>query len=184
MLYSALLFRSSLSAKALRFLLLTTARTEEVLGMPDLSEIDFVQKLWRIPAGRMKAAVDHEVPLVPEAIELLRGLDPAKPPFAMSENSMLFFLQRAPPRGLGLPYTVHGLRSTFRDWVGERTNHNKEIADMSLAHQIKDKTDAAYRRRRLREKRRGLMAEWLHYLKHGDVASAPEVRVGVAGDLG
>lgn len=166
-LYAALRFRTSRTARALRFLLLTAARTQEVTGMPDLSEIDFERGLWLIPGERMKAEVDHEVPLVPEALELLRGLPPEKPPFALSENSMLYFLQRPAPKGLNIPYTVHGLRSTFRDWVSETTSHPREVAEMAIAHQVKDKTEAAYRRGKLREKRRVLMADWLQYLKHG-----------------
>ena len=80
---------------------------------------------------------------------------------------MLFFLQRPPPRGLGMPYTVHGLRSTFRDWVSETTSHPREVAEMSLAHQIRDRTEAAYRRRKLLEKRAALMAHWHRYLSGG-----------------
>lgn len=166
-LYAALRGRSSLSARALRFLLLTAARTDEVIGMPNLHEIDRARALWQIPGPRMKAGVDHEVPLVPEALELLDGLDPDAPPFPLSENSMLFFLQRPPPRGLGMPYTVHGLRSTFRDWVSETTSHPREVAEMSLAHQIRDRTEAAYRRRKLLAKRTELMAHWHRYLSGG-----------------
>lgn len=166
-LYSALRFRTSKSARALRFLLLTASRTQEVVGMPDLSEIDFEERLWRIPAARMKADVDHEVPLVPEALELLRGLPIDQPPFQLSENAMLMLLQRAPPKGLGLRCTVHGLRSTFRDWVSETTGYPREVAEMALAHQIRDKVEAAYRRGNLRDKRRQLMADWLAYLQHG-----------------
>jgi len=171
-LYAALRFRTSRTARALRFLLLTAARTGEVTGMPDLSEIDFERKLWLIPGERMKSDVDHEVPLVPEAMELLRDLPRDKPPFDLSENSMLYFLQRDPPKGLGFPCTVHGLRSTFRDWVSETTNHSREVAEMAIAHQVKDKTEAAYRRGKLREKRKVLMEDWLHYLKHGAAEAA------------
>ena len=163
-LYAALRGRSSLSARALRWLLLTAARTDEVIGMPNLREVDRTRALWLIPAHRMKAGVEHEVPLVPEALALLDGLDPDAPPWPLSENAMLFFLQRPPPRGLGMPYTVHGLRSTFRDWVAETTHHPREVAEMSLAHQIRDRTEAAYRRRNLRAKRAALMADWYHYL--------------------
>lgn len=175
-LYSALRFRTNPAALALRFLLLTAARTDEVLGMPDLREIDFERALWLIPGERMKAAVDHEVPLAPEALELLRALPADQPPFPLSENAMLFFLQRDPPKGLGRKFTVHGMRSTFRDWVSETTDHPREVAEMSLAHQIKDKTEAAYRRRKLREKRARLMADWLQYLEHGAAHATPHVR--------
>lgn len=182
-LYSALRFRTSKSARALRFLLLTASRTQEVVGMPDLSEIDFEERLWRIPAARMKADVDHEVPLVPEALELLRGLPIDQPPFQLSENAMLMLLQRAPPKGLGLRCTVHGLRSTFRDWVSETTGYPREVAEMALAHQIRDKVEAAYRRGNLRDKRRQLMADWLAYLQHGGQrrasAQSPATATGV-----
>lgn len=163
-LYAALKDRASPAARALRFLLLTAARTEEVIGMPNLYEIDRKKALWLIPGQRMKADVDHEVPLVPEALELLKGLDADAPPFDLSENAMLYFLQRDPPKGLGFKYTVHGLRSTFRDWVSETTHYPREVAEMSLAHQIKDKTEAAYRRRKLRAKRILLMEDWYRYL--------------------
>lgn len=179
-LYSALRFRSSRTARAMRFLLLTAARTGEVTGMPDLSEIDFDKSIWLIPGERMKAEVDHEVPLVPEALDLLRGLEPTKPPFALSENSMLYFLQRAPPRGLGLPYTIHGMRSTFRDWASETTEYSREVAEMAIAHQIKDKTEAAYRRGKLREKRKRMMADWHQYLLHGKPAATSENSPSVA----
>lgn len=171
-LYAALRSRKSRSAQALRFVLLTAGRTGEVTGMPDLSEIDFEECIWRIPAERMKADVDHEVPLVPEALDILRDLPPDQPPFALCENSMLALLKRPPPKGLGLPYTVHGLRSTFRDWVSETTAHPREVAEMALAHQVRDKVEAAYRRGKLREKRRALMAEWWAYLK-GEPATPP-----------
>lgn len=139
--------------------------------MPDLREIDRARALWQIPGHRMKAGVDHEVPLVPEALALLAGLDPDAPPFPLSENAMLFFLQRPPPRGLGIQYTVHGLRSTFRDWVSETTSHPREVAEMSLAHQIRDRTEAAYRRRKLLEKRAALMAHWHSYLTSACIAT-------------
>lgn len=174
-LYSALRFRKSRTARALKFLLLTAARTGEVTGMPDLSEVDFDKALWLIPGERMKAAVDHEVPLVPEALDLLRGLDPTKPPFELSENSMLYFLQRAAPKGLGLPYTIHGMRSTFRDWASETTEYSREVAEMAIAHQVKDKTEAAYRRGKLRAKRKLLMADWHHYLAHGKPQAAEKI---------
>jgi len=182
-LYAALRFRKSRTARAVRFLLLTAARTGEVTGMPNLHEIDFKAKLWRIPAERMKADVDHEVPLVAEAIELLEGLPLDEAPFDLSENSMLFFLQRQPPKGLAFPYTIHGLRSTFRDWVSEETGYSREVAEMAIAHQVKDKTEAAYRRGKLREKRRLLMADWLHYLVHGvaPALAAPEAPLRAVG---
>lgn len=173
-LYAALRARTSQAARALRFLLLTAARTDEVIGMPNLHEVDMARALWLIPAERMKAGVDHEVPLVAEALALLTGLDVDRPPFALSENAMLYLLQRPPPRGLGIDATVHGLRSTFRDWVAETTHHPREVAEMSLAHQIRDKTEAAYRRRKLRAKRTELMEDWQRYLLGSGEGAAGE----------
>lgn len=164
-LYQALRPRTSKTAKAMLFTLLTAARTGEVTGMPNLREINFEAKVWLIPGERMKAAVDHEIPLVQEAIDLLAGLPPDQPPFDLSENAMLYMLQRDPPKGLGLPYTIHGLRSTFRDWVAEETLYSNEVAEMAIAHQIRDKAEAAYRRGKLRKKRVLLMQDWLAYLR-------------------
>lgn len=164
-LYHALCERTSKTARATLFTLLTVARTNEVVGLRDLSEIDFNTGLWLIPGDRMKANVDHEIPLVQEALDLLADLPADQPPFDLSENAMLFFLQRDRPKGLGLPYTIHGLRSTFRDWVAEETLYSNEVAEMAIAHQIKNKAEAAYRRGKLRRKRILLMRDWLAYLR-------------------
>ena len=109
----------------------------------------------------MKAGREHVVPLVPAAVEILernpRG-------FPLSENGMLALVQRPPPKGFGLPYTVHGFRSTFRDWAAETTNSPREVVEMALAHTIRDKAEAAYRRGKLLAKRRELMQAWADYL--------------------
>lgn len=115
----------------------------------------------------MKAAREHLVPLSRQVLEILRALPKSRPPFDLSENAMLYLLQRQPPKGLGLPYTVHGFRSTFRDWVSEQTDTPSEVAEMALAHAIKDKVEAAYRRGALLEKRRALMRDWADYLLPG-----------------
>lgn len=98
---------------------------------------------------------------------ILRPLPRDQPPFQLTENAMLYLLQRQPPKGMGHPYTIHGLRSTFRDWVSETTEYSREVAEMAIAHQVKDKTEAAYRRGKLRTKRKQLMADWHHYLVQG-----------------
>ncbi|DAZ90894.1 TPA_asm: integrase [Cyanophage Cy-LDV1] len=120
--------------------------------------------LWTIPADRMKAGRAHRVPLVPQALALLEQRPREAPPFGLSENTMLFLLQREPPRGLGRPFTVHGFRSAFRDWAAEQTGHPSEVIEMALAHSIRDKTEAAYRRGDLLDKRRALMQAWADYL--------------------
>jgi integrase len=149
---------------ALEFLILTAARTGEVLEAK-WSEIDLDQAIWTIPANRMKAGREQRVPLAPRCIELL---DKAKRLGAGSElvfpgrsndkpmsNMMLMIMRR-----LEVAYTVHGFRSAFRDWASERTNYAREICEAALAHTVKDKTEAAYRRSDLFEKRRELMAAW------------------------
>ncbi len=156
--------RNSPARLALRFTILTAARTNEVLGAV-WGEFDLDAGLWTIPAQRMKAEREHVVPLVPEAIDILERLPKDKPPFDLSENAMLYLLQREPPRGLGQPYTVHGFRSTFRDWCSETTSTAHEVAEMALAHIIKNKAEAAYRRGHLLDKRRELMTIWAHYLE-------------------
>lgn len=152
--------RPGLARAALRFTILTAARTGEVTGaLP--GEFDLDAGLWTIPASRMKAGREHIVPLVPEAVEIVRAHPRG---FPLSENGMLALLQRQPPKGYGLPYTVHGFRSSFRDWAAETTNFPRDVVEMALAHAIKDKTEAAYRRGKLLAKRRELMEAWADYL--------------------
>lgn len=151
--------RKGLARDALRFTILTAARTGEVTGL-SASEID--GDLWTVPGERMKAGREHTVPLVPAALEIL-----ARHPngFPLSANGMLALLQRPPPKGYGLPYTVHGFRSTFRDWAAETTAFPGDVVEMALAHTIRDKTEAAYRRGQLLTKRRELMEAWADYLQ-------------------
>jgi len=95
-----------------------------------------------------------------EARAILDALPRNKPPFALSENAMLYLLQK----GMKRPFTVHGFRSSFRDWAAEQTIYPAEVIEKALAHSIKDKTEAAYRRGHLLEKRRALMQDWAAYL--------------------
>jgi integrase len=155
--------RESLGRLAMEFTILTVARTGEVTGC-DWPEFDLAGAAWRIPGERMKAGAAHTIPLAPRAVEILRSLPCDKPPFALSENAMLFLLQRKPPRGLGQPYTVHGFRSAFSDWAHETTGFPNHVIEMALAHAIRNKAEAAYRRGDLMEKRRELMAAWAAYL--------------------
>ncbi len=146
---------------AMAWTILTAARTGETTGM---QWGEAAGDLWTIPPERMKAGRAHRVPLVPQALALLERRPREAPPWALSENTMLFLLQREPPRGLGRPYTVHGFRSAFRDWAAEQTSHASEVIEMALAHSIRDKTEAAYRRGDLLDKRRALMRDWAEYL--------------------
>ncbi|QWF19139.1 tyrosine-type recombinase/integrase [Lysobacter capsici] len=152
------------TCNALRFTILTAARTEETVGAR-WEEFNFAKARWVIPAERMKGGEAHVVPLCTEALAILNSLPRDRPPFSLSENTMLFYLQK--PKNLGLPYTVHGFRSTFRDWAAEETDVENHIVEMALAHKIKDKTEAAYRRGQLIAKRRELMQAWEAYLSTG-----------------
>lgn len=163
--------RSSRRRMALRFTILTAARTSEVIEAP-WSEFDLEAGLWSIPAERMKAGRPHVVPLVPAAVAILRARRGEPMPFGLSIAAMLDLVQKPAPKGFGLPYTVHGMRSTFRDWVSEETDHSGEVAEMALAHRIEDETEAAYRRGALLAKRRRMMQDWSDFV-HG--ASAGNV---------
>jgi integrase len=130
------------------------------------TEIDLDAAVWTIPAGRMKAKKEHRVPLSKPALAILKrlykhragefvfmGARPGKP---LSNMALLMLLERLGRSDL----TVHGFRSTFRDWAAERTNFPREVAEHALAHSLPDKVEAAYQRGDLFEKRRRLMAEW------------------------
>jgi len=161
--------RSSVGRLALEFLILTAARSGEVRGAI-WSEIDLKKNLWTVPAERMKAGKPHVVPLSKEAIDVLSR---AKT-FAVPASELIFPGQKVMKpmsdmtllkilRDMEQPFTVHGFRSTFRDWVAEETHYPGEIAETALAHAIPNKVEAAYRRTDFLEKRRGLMREWGAY---------------------
>jgi integrase len=152
---------------ALEFLILTAARTNEVL-QARWSEMK--NGVWIIPGERMKARREHRVPLSPRCLEILEraehlsdggeyvfcGRSEGKP---LSNMALLMTLRR-----MNLDVTVHGFRSAFRDWAAECTNFSREVCEMALAHTIKDKAEAAYRRGDLFDKRRKLMAAWANFV--------------------
>lgn len=166
----ALAAEDGIGSKALRFTILTAARTSEVT-QAQWSEFDLQAKVWSRPAKHMKGGKAHAIPLTAEAVAILEALPRTAPPFALSENTMLFLLQRAPPRGLGQPYTVHGFRSSFSDWAYETTAFPRHVIEMALAHTIKEKAEAAYRRGDLLAKRRELMEAWASFLAGGTHAA-------------
>jgi integrase len=169
--------RESISARALEFTILTAARTSETIGAP-WDEIDLDEAVWTIPAERMKSPRPHRVPLSREAVALLRALPRVRgnkhvfpgAKASLSNMAMLELLRGM--RGNGL--TVHGFRSTFSDWARERTNYPRDVVEMSLAHAIKDKSEAAYRRGDALPKRRRLMTEWSRYCS-APIATSGEV---------
>jgi integrase len=148
--------RPSITALALEFCILTGTRTGEVLGAK-WSEIDLIAKTWTIPASRMKAGKAHKVPLSDRAAEILTGLPrEGELVFPLTHTAMLELLRRMGRDGV----TVHGFRSSFRDWASERTNYPEIVAEQALAHSVGSKVQRAYHRTDLFEKRRRLMAEW------------------------
>jgi integrase len=161
----------STSALALEFTILTAARSGETIGA-EWREIDLTGALWTVPAKRMKAGREHRVPLVGRALEIVTTLAEAgqggfvfagqrrdKP---MSNMALSMTLRR-----LGADVTVHGFRSSFRDWAAERTDTPHEVAEMALAHTIASAVERAYRRGDMFEKRRELMAAWAAYCGDG-----------------
>jgi len=155
----------SLSSRALEFTILTAARTGEAINAR-WGEVDFKNKVWTIPGERMKAGKEHRVPLSDRAVEILKSLPrlgdflfPGRKGAPLSHTVMLELLRGMVGNGV----TVHGFRSTFKDWARERTGFTDDISEAALAHKIKDKTNAAYARGDLFEKRRKLMAAWAGY---------------------
>jgi integrase len=148
--------RSSITALSLEFCILTATRSGEVLGAK-WKEIDLVAKTWTIPASRMKAEKEHRVPLSARALEILASLPrEGEHVFSLTRRAMIKLL-----RGIGHDNaTVHGFRSSFRDWAAERTSYPNHVAEAALAHAVADKVEKAYRRTDLFEKRRRLMADW------------------------
>lgn len=157
--------REAIAALALEFAILTAARSGEVLGAR-WTEFDLVAKVWTIPAARMKAGREHRVPLSGRAIAILERLAEGRTgEFAfpgqragksLSGMAMEMVLRRMKIEGV----TVHGFRSSFRDWCGETTSFPREIAEAALAHVAGDATERAYRRGDALEKRRKLMEAW------------------------
>ena len=170
-----------ISALALQFTILNASRTGEVLfGLRSEVKGD----IWTIPSSRMKAKQEHQVPLCSRSLELLeiaKSLDPdsaylfsnnGKP---LSNMAMLMMARR-----LKTGLTVHGFRSTFRDWVSEETEHSPEVAEMALAHTISNKVEAAYRRGKLLDRRRVLMKDWETYCLTGTWGNVVKLRLNVA----
>jgi integrase len=153
---------------ALEFTILTAARTGEVMGAC-WPEIDFESRVWTIPAERTKGQREHRVPLAPRAMEILRALPRnAGRVFSLGQDGML----DRTPSGV----TVHGFRSSFRDWCAEQTNFPRELAEAALGHATGDATERAYRRGDVLEKRRKLMEAWARYCSRPDEEDRPSSR--------
>jgi integrase len=176
--------RDGISARALEFVILTAARAGEVFGAV-WDEIDLNNRVWVIPTSRMKAGREHWVPLPEQAVKLLQTLPqitgnnyvfPAANGGKLSDMALTMLIRKMhaseqkegrkgfiDPRQSKIVVT-HGFRSTFRDWAGETTAHPREVIEHALAHQLKDKAEAAYARGTLFDKRRKLMDDWGDYI--------------------
>jgi integrase len=178
--------QAGIAALALRFAILTAARTGEVLGAT-WGEMDLNSALWTVAEGRMKAGREHRVPLTAAALEVLEAVAklrtstaPDAPVFpgavankGLSNMALLTLLRRMKRDDL----TAHGFRSSFRDWAAETTAYPGEVVEMALAHVVGDKTEAAYRRGDLFEKRRRLMADWAVHCGRATVTTGENVTV-------
>jgi integrase len=160
---------SQFARLGLEFLILTAARTNEILKA-EWTEIDFDKAIWTIPAARMKAGREHRVPLPARPLAVLEaareigsspGLIFPGRDVDLPMSNMIFLMML---RRLGATFTAHGFRSAFRDWAAECTNFSRDVCEMALAHSIKDKTEAAYRRGDLFDKRRDLMIAWSRFV--------------------
>jgi integrase len=157
--------RKGMAARAVEFAILTAARSGEVRGAR-WEEIDLQSKTWIVPAERMKAHKEHRSPLSADAVNLLTSLErtselvfPAPQGGTLSDMALTAVLGR-----MGVDATVHGFRSSFKDWTRERTSYPNEISEAALAHVNSDRTEAAYARGDLFEKRRRLMRDWARYV--------------------
>lgn len=169
----------AIGALALEFLILTVARSGEVLGAT-WDEIDLDAALWTIPKQRMKAKKEHRVPLSPRALEIVRelsdarvsrfvfpGLKPGKPLSSMTLTMLM--------RRMGVDAVPHGFRSSFRDWAGDRTSFDRETVELALAHQIGNEVERAYRRADALEKRSRLMEAWAGYIGREPIRNVVQI---------
>lgn len=190
--------REGMGSRAVEFTALTAARSREVRGAL-WEEIDMAKGLWTIPAARMKMDKEHRIALSAEAVALLEALPrmagnplvfPAPRGGEMSDMTLSATMKRVHAAdvdagGKGFvdrvnkrPAVPHGLRSTFRDWVAERTHFPGDMAEVALAHKVGNAVEASYRRGDMIEKRRAMMAAWANYLTGKDRAGATVVRIG------
>ncbi len=178
---SRLALSEGMSAKCLHFLILTATRSNESRGA-QWSEIDLEAKTWTIPGERMKAGNVHRVPLPAPAIELLQSLPrfegndnvfQGRADKTLSDMSLTLHMRR-----MKVDAVPHGFRSTFSDWAAECTNYPEELREMALAHTIANKTQAAYQRGDMFERRRALMNDWAAYV---NTSPAPAMVIPLRG---
>ena len=174
--------REAQSALALRLIILTAVRSGEMRGAV-WSEFDLEKATWTIPKERMKADKEHVIPLSAEAVEIIKtlprmagrdhlftGVKSGRP---LSDMVFSQLMKRMERTGI----TTHGFRSTFRDWAAELTGFSREVIEHALAHQLKDKAEAAYFRSNLLDKRRELMNKWADYTKQPAIESGHVIKL-------
>ncbi len=177
--------RPGIAARALEFAILTAARSGEVRGMT-WEEVDLEQRLWVVPAARMKMKREHRVPLSSAAVALLQGLPGEKEKYVfpspfkgiqLSDMTLAAVMRR-----MKLTAVPHGFRSSFRDWAAEATAHPHAAAELALAHAVGNAVEAAYRRGDMIDKRRQMMEDWAAYCLSGggqdETAAKVEDKVG------
>ena len=178
--------RSGIVGRALEFLILTASRSGEVLGAR-WDEIGLAERVWTVPAERMKSRREHRVPLCDRALAILNEMKlyrrngfvfPSERRENLGESPMRELLKR-----LGYKATIHGMRSTFRDWAGEQTNFAREVCEAALAHAIGNKVEQTYRRGDALEKRRRLMEAWADFCSRPVAQGATITKLHV-GNLG
>ena len=170
------------SAFCLRFTVLTAARSGEARGAR-WNEIDLTARVWTVPPDRMKAAQEHRVPLSAAALAILQTVAPLERqddgfvfPGGRQDKPLSDVAVSKTLAAVANAVTVHGMRSTFRDWVAENTNYPREVAEAALAHTNRDKVEAAYRRSDLFEQRVRLMRDWAEYCTAQTTATARRER--------
>jgi integrase len=180
--------KEGVSARALEFTILTVARTGDTIGATR-REINKTEKLWTVPAARVKGKKgarkrDHVVPLTKQALAALDAV-PREADFVFPGGKEGAGLSNAAMSELlkGMGYspeyaTVHGFRSTFKDWCGDLTAYPNEMSEMAMAHTVDDKVEAAYRRSDMREKRRRMMADWAAYCDGRAIGGINVVKIG------
>ncbi len=181
--FSSLRNRGGNAARALEFTIFCATRTNETLGMK-LGEVDLTKGIWTIPAERMKMRVEHRIPLSQASIQIIkiiaenRKIKPGEYVFSgkragthLSRMAMLMLMRRM---GFG-QFTVHGMRSTFRDYIGDMTQHAESVIEHSLAHQVGNSSERAYRRRDAFEKRKAVMADWADYVLSSEAKASVQL---------
>jgi len=166
---------NSVSALTLEFLILTASRSGEVLGAR-WDEIDLEQRVWTVPAERMKARREHRVPLTNRCLEILAEFGANKLsgfvfPGSRAGREQSNMTMTKLLRRMGRKETVHGMRSAFRDWAGDQTTFARKVAEATLAHAVGNATEQAYRRSDALEKRRDLLTHWERYLERENLSN-------------